>query len=42
MYLKKIGWNGVDWINPAHDMDKWQAVINMEMNPGVLQNVQNY
>jgi hypothetical protein len=35
MYLKEMVWNGVDWINLAHNRRKWQAVINMETNPGV-------
>jgi hypothetical protein len=35
MCLKEMGWNGVDWINLAHNKRKWQAVINMETNLGV-------
>jgi hypothetical protein len=30
--FKKIGWEGVEWINVAHDVDKWQAVVNTVMN----------
>jgi hypothetical protein len=25
---KKIAWKGVDWIHPAQDSDKWQALVN--------------
>ena len=35
MYLREMGWKGVDWINLARIRRKWQAVINMEKNPGV-------
>jgi hypothetical protein len=30
--LKKIGWEGVDWIHLAQDGDRWWAVVNMVMN----------
>jgi hypothetical protein len=26
--LKEIGWEGVDWIHPAQNWDKWQVVIS--------------
>jgi hypothetical protein len=26
MDLRKIEWDGVDWINLAQDMDKWRAL----------------
>jgi hypothetical protein len=26
---------GVDWINLAHDTDRWRAVVNAVMNLGV-------
>lgn len=35
VYLKEMCWSSVDWINVAHNRRKWQAVINMETNPGV-------
>jgi hypothetical protein len=30
--LKDIGWEGMDQINVAWDRNKWQALVNMEMN----------
>jgi len=32
MYLREIGWKGVDWIQLAQDRDQWQAVVYMVMN----------
>jgi hypothetical protein len=32
MDLRETGWEGVDWIHLAHDMDQWQALMNMVMN----------
>jgi hypothetical protein len=32
MDLGKIGWDGVDWIGLAQDMDQWRALVNMVMN----------
>jgi hypothetical protein len=32
MDLKEIGWDGVDWIDMAQDMDQWRAVVNMVLN----------
>ena len=26
--LKEIGWESMDWIHLAQDMDKWQALLN--------------
>jgi hypothetical protein len=31
MDLKRIEWEGVDWINLAQDMDQWRAVVNVVM-----------
>jgi len=28
----EIGWQGVDWIYLAEDIDKWQALVNIVMN----------
>jgi hypothetical protein len=28
MYLREVGWNGVDWINMAQDRDQWRALVN--------------
>jgi hypothetical protein len=32
MYLRGIGWGGVDWIDQAQDMDQWRAIVNTVMN----------
>jgi hypothetical protein len=32
MYLREIGWNGVDWIDLAQDRDQWRALVNTVMN----------
>jgi hypothetical protein len=29
---EEIGWEGVDWIHLAQNMDWWQAVVNTIMN----------
>jgi hypothetical protein len=32
MYLREIGWDGVDWINMARDRDLWRALLNTVLN----------
>jgi hypothetical protein len=32
MDLRKIGWEGVDWIHLAQDREQRRAVVNMVMN----------
>jgi hypothetical protein len=32
MYLREIGWGGMDWIDLAQDRDQWRALVNMVMN----------
>jgi hypothetical protein len=32
MDLREIGFGDVDWIHWAHDRDRWQALVNTEMN----------
>jgi hypothetical protein len=27
MDLREIGWNGVDWIDMAQDVDQWRAFV---------------
>jgi hypothetical protein len=39
MYLREIGWGGMDWIDLAQDRDQWKAVVNTIMNIRVTQNV---
>jgi hypothetical protein len=29
---RDIGWDGVDWIDLAHDRDQWRALVNAVMN----------
>jgi hypothetical protein len=36
LYLREIGWGGVEWIHLAQDRDQWQAVVNTVMNHQVL------
>jgi hypothetical protein len=30
--LRKIGWNGIDWIDLAQDRDQWRDLVNTVMN----------
>jgi hypothetical protein len=30
--LKKIGWDGVVWIDMAQDRNKWRALVNTVLN----------
>jgi hypothetical protein len=32
MDLRKIGWDGVDWIEMSQDRDKWRALVNMVLD----------
>jgi hypothetical protein len=32
MYLREIGWDGIDWIDVAQDRDQWRALVNTVMN----------
>jgi len=31
IYLREIGWEGVDWMQLAQDRDQWWALVNMVM-----------
>jgi hypothetical protein len=31
MDLREIGWDGMDWIDLAQDMDQWRALVNTVM-----------
>ena len=33
--VKETGWKNVDWINLAHDGNKWRSVVNAIMAFGV-------
>jgi hypothetical protein len=30
--LREIGWDGLDWIDPAQDRDQWRALVNTVVN----------
>jgi len=32
MDLRKIGWEGVDWIRVTQNGDQWRAVVNTVIN----------
>jgi hypothetical protein len=32
IYLRELGWDGVDWIDLAPDRDQWSALVNTVMN----------
>jgi hypothetical protein len=32
MYVREIGWCGVDWIDLAQDRDQWRAFVSTIMN----------
>jgi hypothetical protein len=32
MKLREIGWEDVDWIHLAQDMDQWHGLVNTVMN----------
>jgi hypothetical protein len=32
MYLKEVGWDGMDWIDLAQDRDRWRPYVNAVMN----------
>jgi hypothetical protein len=32
MYLKEVGWGGVDWVILAQGSDGWWAFVNAVMN----------
>jgi hypothetical protein len=32
MDLRKIEWDGTDWIEMAQDRDQWRALVNTVMN----------
>jgi hypothetical protein len=32
MDLGQKGWDGMDWIDVAHDRDRWRALVNTVMN----------
>jgi hypothetical protein len=35
MYLREIGWGGMDWIHLAWDRDQWMALVNLQVPSNV-------
>jgi hypothetical protein len=31
IYLREIGWDGMDWMDLAHDRDQWRDLVNTVM-----------
>jgi hypothetical protein len=42
MYLREIGWDGMDLIDLAQDRVQWRALVNTVMNLRVLYNAGNF
>jgi hypothetical protein len=42
MDLRETGWDGMDWIDLAQDMDQWRALMNTIMNLRVPQNARKF
>jgi hypothetical protein len=42
MYLREIGWGGMDCIELAPNRDQWKALVNMVMNLWVPQNGEKF
>jgi hypothetical protein len=42
MDIKEMGWEGIDWIDLAHDWNMWQTSVNAFMNLRVPKNARNF
>jgi hypothetical protein len=42
MDLRKVGWDGMEWIDLAQDRDQWRALGNKVMNPRVSENAMKF
>ena len=40
--IQAVGWEGIDWTDPAQDRDRWRALVNAVMNLQVPQNSGNF
>jgi hypothetical protein len=36
-----MGWDGMDWIDLAQNMDQWRALVNSVMNLRVPENAES-
>jgi hypothetical protein len=41
MYLREIGWGGIDWIDLAQYRGQWRALVNTVMNLLVIEWLHN-
>jgi hypothetical protein len=32
MIFREIAWDGIDWIDPAQDRDRWRTLVDTVMN----------
>jgi hypothetical protein len=32
VYLREIGWDGMDWIHLEQDRDQWRTLVNTVIN----------
>jgi hypothetical protein len=42
MDLRDLGWDGIDWIDPAQNRDWWRALLNAVMNHQVPKNAEKF
>ena len=42
MYLQEVGCEDIDWIELAHNRDRWRALVNTDMNLRVPHDVGNF
>jgi hypothetical protein len=42
MGLQEVGWRGMNWIDLAHDKDRWWALVNAVTKLWVAYNMGNF